>query len=350
MSKVVKNLRGLKFIVIFAVLRLSILVKGIFQHFPRRRGKGGRKPSGHHFILHHLQKTGLESPRDFIRGMKSRSLFGAWGWGRTLLLKSLFYGRVQDMKRAQTATFLIELPLQVDWSQERHLRAHLEAARCLYNALLSEANHRLRKMHGDPAWQAARAIPRIHRLERAQAFSALRKKHHFSEYDLHEYAKGARCSWIADHIESTMAQTLATRAYQAVNRVALGKAKRVRMRSRGRGIDSVEGKRNDGGFLIWNEQVIPAIIDWLDPVVQHGLRHKIKYVRLIRRKASSPQAKGADCDGNRYYVQLVLEGHAAVKPKHEKPGSDIIGLDIGPATLAIVPREAKASLITFWRS
>jgi hypothetical protein len=135
------------------------------------------------------------------------------------------------MKRAKTSTFLIELPLHVDWNQERHLRAHLEAARCLYNALLSEAN-------------------------------------------------------------------------------------------------SVEGKRNDvglrfvldlnagaGGFLLWNKVVIPAIIDWLDPVVQHGLRHTIKYVRLIRRKASSQKAQGADHEGNRYFVQLVLEGHAFTESK-----------------------------------
>ncbi|HEX4204988.1 MAG TPA: transposase, partial [Ktedonobacteraceae bacterium] len=123
------------------------------------------------------------------------------------------------MKRAKTPTFLIELPLQIDWSQEGHLRAHLEAARCLYNALLSECNKRLRCMRHDPEWRMARAIPRSHKPERAQAFSALRKKYHFSEYELHEHAKRARVSWIADHIESTMAQTLATRAYQAVNRV-----------------------------------------------------------------------------------------------------------------------------------
>src|SRR5215469_16666886 len=264
------------------------------------------------------------------------------------------------MKRARTPTFLLELPLQVDWSQESHVRAHLEAARRLYNALLGEAMKRLRCMRNDPAWNKARAIPRSHKQERAQAFSALRKKYHFSEYEMHEYTRSARDSWIADHIDSTMAQTLATRAYQAANRVCVGKARQVRFRSKGRGINSVEGKRNDvgmrfmldpnagaGGFLIWNEQVIPALIDWLDPVVQHGMRHNIKYVRLVRRKASSPQAQGADHEGNRYYVQLVLEGHAFVKPKHEKPGSDIIGLDIGPATLAIVPREAKASLITF---
>jgi transposase len=264
------------------------------------------------------------------------------------------------MKRAKTPTFLIDLPLRVDWSQESRLRAHLEAARCFYNAVLSEANKRLKLMRKDPAWAQARALPRSHKQERAQAFSDLRQTYHFSEYEMHEYAKSARVSWIADHIESTMAQTLATRAYQAANRVCVGRAKRVRFRSKRRGIDSVEGKRNDvgmrfvldpnagdGGFLIWNTEVIPAIIDWRDPVVQHGMRHKVKYVRLIRRKASSPQAPGADHEGNRYFVQLIFEGHAFVKPKHEKVGTSPVGLDIGPSTLAIVPREGTADLITF---
>jgi hypothetical protein len=169
------------------------------------------------------------------------------------------------MKRAKTPAFLIELPLQVDHAQASRLRAHLETARCLYNALLGEAWRRLQKMRNDPAWQTARAIPRSTKQERAQAFSHLRRTYHFSEYEMHEYARHARVSWIADHIDSTMAQTLATRAYQAVNRVCVGKAKKVRFRSRGRGIDSVEGKRNDvgmrfvldpnagdGGFLVWN--------------------------------------------------------------------------------------------------
>jgi hypothetical protein len=102
----------------------------------------------------------------------------------------------------------------------------------------------------------------------------------------------------------------------------------------------------DGGFLIWNSLVVPAIINWCDPVVQHGLRHRIKYVHLVRRKASSPQAQGTDKDGNRYFVQLILAGHAFIKPKHEEVGQDIIGLDIGPQTLAIVPREGKADLVT----
>jgi hypothetical protein len=39
----------------------------------------------------------------------------------------------------------------------------------LYNAILSEGQRRLRHMRADPAWQAARSIPRTHKQERASA-------------------------------------------------------------------------------------------------------------------------------------------------------------------------------------
>ena len=119
------------------------------------------------------------------------------------------------MKRSKTPTFLLELPLSVDAGQAKRLRAHFEAARCLYNALLGEALKRLRQMRADPAWQEARAIPQTQKQERKQAFSQLREMYGFSEYALHAYATKVRTSWIADHIDSVMAQTLATRAYQA---------------------------------------------------------------------------------------------------------------------------------------
>src|SRR5215471_11394972 len=35
----------------------------------------------------------------------------------------------QPMKRAKTPTFLLELPLRLDWREPRRVRAHLEAAR-----------------------------------------------------------------------------------------------------------------------------------------------------------------------------------------------------------------------------
>src|SRR5689334_19680412 len=84
--------------------------------------------------------------------------------------------------RKKTPTFLLEVPLRVTPSQAKRLRAHLEAARQFYNAILSDGQRRLKRIRADPAWQAARAIPRSQKLERARAFGALRQQYGFSEY------------------------------------------------------------------------------------------------------------------------------------------------------------------------
>jgi hypothetical protein len=115
------------------------------------------------------------------------------------------------MTRKKSPSWVLELPLAVRPDQAKRLQAHLEAARCLYNALLGEAQKRLTRMRSDPAWQGARAIPPTRKQERNAAFSRLRRQYGFVEYALHDYAKGARWSWIADHVDSTMAQTLASR-------------------------------------------------------------------------------------------------------------------------------------------
>ena len=267
----------------------------------------------------------------------------------------------EHKQRSQkTPTFLLELPLVVNAGQAKRILGHLEAGRQFYNAVLSEGQRRLRRMRADPAWQTACAIPRAHKHERAAAFSALRQHYGFSEYALHAYAKTARVSWIADHLDAVLAQTLATRAYQALNRVCVGEARRVRFRSRGRGLSSIENKRNDTGLrfvlqqpeegnrglLIWKEEQLEAVIDWEDEVVTHGLRSRIKYARLVQRKASSERAAGADALGFRYVVQLACEGVPHHKQKHTV-GSDTIGADLGPSTIALVPREAEASLAVF---
>ena len=97
------------------------------------------------------------------------------------------------------------------------------------------------------------------------------------------------------------------------------------------------------GYLLWQEDQVPALIDWEDPVVTYGLAHRIKYARLIVRQASSAHAQGADQTGQHYFVQLALEGVPYQKPKHV-PGHNIVGLDLGPSTIAIVPREGTPRL------
>jgi len=261
--------------------------------------------------------------------------------------------------KPKTPTFLLELPLVAEAGQAARLGAHLEVGRQCYNAVLSAGQQRLRRMRADPAWQAARAIPRTHKQERRAAFSALRERYGFSEYAFHDLAKGLRVSWLAEHLDAVLAQTLASRAYRALNRVCVGKARRVRFKSRGRGLSSIENKRNDTGmrfvlqpgadgrpqgYLLWHDEKLRALIDWDDPVIAHGLAHEIKYARLVRRRACSPRAQGADRQGERYFVQLVLKGLPHHKPKHTV-GTDTVGLDLGPQSLAIVPRQAEARLV-----
>ena len=97
------------------------------------------------------------------------------------------------------------------------------------------------------------------------------------------------------------------------------------------------------GYLLWHDDRLPALIDWEDPVVTYGLAHRIKYTRLVQRPASSPHAQGADRAGQRYFVQLALEGVPYHKPKHVV-GHDTVGLDLGPSTIALVPREGAPRL------
>src|SRR5689334_9856162 len=132
-----------------------------------------------------------------------------------------------------TPTFLLELPLQVNSQQAKRLHGHFEAARHLYNALLGEAVKRLRPLRADERWQQARLIPRSDKQARTAAFAALRKEFGFSEYALHAFATQANTSWIADHVDANTAQTLASRAYHAANRVCVGTARRVRRREQG---------------------------------------------------------------------------------------------------------------------
>ena len=130
--------------------------------------------------------------------------------------------------KQKTPTLLLELPLVVNARQAKRLRAHLEVGRQFYNALLSQGQRCLRRMRADPAWQAARAIPRIQKQARKAAFLTLREQYSFSEYAFHTMARELRVSFLADHLDAVLAQTLATRAYRALNRVCVGEARRVR--------------------------------------------------------------------------------------------------------------------------
>jgi len=132
----------------------------------------------------------------------------------------------------------------------------------------------------------------------------------------------------------------ANRAFKAVQKVAFGQAKRVRFKGKNQ-LKSVEGSTNktgirykDDGYVLWKGLKLKCIINPNDKVVVHGLSHRVKYCRIIKRIFNGK---------TRFFVQLVLEG----KPlqKFESP-DETVGLDIGPSTIAVVTDE-QATLERF---
>jgi putative transposase len=234
----------------------------------------------------------------------------------------------------RTPSFVCEVPLRVGPAQERMLLARLEAARQVYNACLGEARKRVRLVRESKAFQHARVLPRDDPA-RKERFRQARAQHDFSEYALHAYAQAFGQSWLGAHLDSLVIQTLASRAYRAANRLLLGTARRVRFKSRHQ-LDTVEGKTNTSGLrwcgdrVEWKGLVLPALLNPKDPVQAHGLACPVKYVRLVRRKLG---------ERNRFYAQLVCQGVPFQKPRYPL-GRGIVGLDLGPSTIAVVSKEA----------
>jgi transposase len=221
-----------------------------------------------------------------------------------------------------------------------------DVARQAYNACLSETLRRLDLMRESKAYQAARKLPKGEKnthaaKERAKAFRTLNERFGFREYDLHSWAgKHIKHQWLGEHLDSLTVQKLATRAFKAAREYAFGKHGRPRFKGRWQ-LDSLEGKSNKSGIrwcenhVEWSGLNLPALIDLKDKVVAHGLKSRVKYVRLVRRKLNGML---------RYFAQLVCEG-VPYRKEENTIGQGVVGLDLGPSTIAIVAPDAKEAFL-----
>nr|MCU0538183.1 hypothetical protein [Hydrococcus sp. Prado102] len=233
------------------------------------------------------------------------------------------------MTRALTPTFIAEIPLIVDSSQE------------LYNALLNEAMVRMELVRDSELYKQAKKLPKGK--DRDKAFTPARKAYRYSDYDLQAYATivSNSAKWIADKIDSNTQQKLATRAFKASVKVLFGRAKRVRYKVPTR-FRSVEGKTNKQGIrwkedsVIWGKLKLQGIIDPANLVVQHGLNSPIKYVRLLWRELNGKR---------RWYAQLICEGLPYQKPQNYV-SDGVVGLDLNISNLAFVA-DNGAGLLPF---
>jgi hypothetical protein len=175
------------------------------------------------------------------------------------------------------------------------------------------------------------------------AFSKAREAYRYSDYELQAYATlvSNKSKWIAEKIDSNTQQTIASRAFKASEKVLFGLAKKVRYKVSSR-FKSVEGKSNKQGLrwkdnsVIWGKLKLKPIIDELNPVMQHGLKSKVKYVRLLWRDLNGTK---------RWYVQLINEGIAYQKPKNYI-SQGLIGLDLNISNIAYVA-DNRADLLPF---
>lgn len=248
----------------------------------------------------------------------------------------------------KTPSFVCEIELNTTQQIESVLNVRFNAARQIYNACLGESLRRLKQMRKSDLWQIALKLPKTKdnqpNPERKSAFTAARAEFEFREYDLHRYAVQFSHSYLGDHVDSNTVQKIASRAFAAVMRYCLGKGGKPRFKGKNR-LDSVEGKSNTtgirfkpselvnekivGGSIVWSGLKMSMIVKPNDPVHLHGLNSRIKYVRIVRREIRSSL---------RWFVQLICEGLPFRKPKNVvSPG--IVGLDIGPSTVAIVSED-----------
>ena len=236
-------------------------------------------------------------------------------------------------KKSKTPFFhRVEFQLKTTPKDNRILDIRLDAGRNLYNACLGEALKRLARMRSSPEWQRAGKMSKCG--QRTALFNSAGNQANYSEYALHACVGHLRNScWIGGHIDSLTAQKIATRVYNAVEDYRFGKHGKPRFKRKG-WISSLEGKNNKAGIrwrndhIEWSGLNIRCLFDRKDRfgVQGHALSHDVKYVRLVKKNTRGTA---------RWFVQLVLKGTAKIK-RENQIGTETIGLDIGPSTLAVV--------------
>ncbi len=251
------------------------------------------------------------------------------------------------MPRAKTASFVAEFPLRTTPADEAVLALRLDAARNVFNVSLGEALRRLKLMRESLDWQRVRTMPKttgtnakgkpIPNKDRSDLFKATQARFGFSSASIQKFAEWCRdACWIGEHLGSHDTQTTSLRAFKAVQQYAFGKRGRPRFKGFRR-LDSVEGKAD--AVIRYRAEPVPTV-HWsglmlplmLDPKDKRGwqkeaLSARTKYVRVLRREIN-----GRD----RWYCQLVQEGDA---PLLHETAEGVVGLDIGPSTIASVSAD-----------
>ncbi len=263
-------------------------------------------------------------------------------------------------KKSTTDTCCLTLPLKLEKWQSDRLEKRFEIARQIYNTLVNFELKKLKRLEESPEYkeitaQIQEALNSESRSESNlkalyKALNDLRRKAGFDEYsfktDIKDFYKHFK-----DNIRSNVAaHGIAPQVWAAFEKLFYGNGRKIHFKRKGemnslRGY-SVTGKSGGkeiifrGTYIEWNGLKLPIKADPDNPYETDMLRNRVKYCRIVRKPGKRRP---------RWYVQLMLEGKPTLKcrkdtnePRHPV-GSGIVGIDIGPQTIAYVA-ESEASL------
>lgn len=248
------------------------------------------------------------------------------------------------MKRTGTPTFVLSIPLVVKLGEDRTLIGRMEAGRRLYNATLGEALRRHGLMKQSKDWQHTRTI--ADKKLRSSEFQRLSKEAGFTPAAIITFARTCKneAGW-KDRLGSNVTQRIAEQVFASMQQYSFGQRGRPRFKGASRPLHSLEATTNAAN-IIWKPETgciefggltLPALLPskTQDPYLHQVLTGRTKYCRVLWRNVNGAR---------RWFVQLMQEGVAPAK--HAIAKGSVVGLDIGPSTIAVVG-DNSASLVKF---
>lgn len=268
------------------------------------------------------------------------------------------------MARCNTDTCCLTLPLLLEKWQEDRLAKRFEIARQIYNTLLRAELKKLRHIQQSTEYKEIQTQiqtliqeaddHKTNHQKITEAFkkrNALLKKSGFTEYgfkgDMGKYYKHFN-----DNIGSSVAvHGIASQVWTAFEKMLYGNGKRVHFKREG-DIHSLRGYSRSGAsggleiifrgdYIEWKGLRLRLKLSQNNAYKEEMLSKRVKYVRILRTKGKTK---------DRWYAQLTLEGIPAIKynkisGREVHPvGKGVVGIDIGPQTIAYSSEKETALL------
>jgi hypothetical protein len=269
-------------------------------------------------------------------------------------------GKPRARKRQKGApTHVRSWALRPDLVQAKVIRTRFRTGMRVYNAVLGEFLARGRAVKTDPAWQAARELPRRdkdQRKARGAAFRVVEAAHGFDRGAAQSYASSLRKVWVREKLPAQEAQNLGVRAFDAVRQWHVGKRGKPRFKSVSGGLHSLASKDGNGALrpkvdgsgrlvgLQWGAGLVIPIaspaesgrrgneqqteLAEIEALIATG---KVLSARIVRARVN-----GADT----YRMQLVCDGPPS---RRHAVGDGRVAFDLGPSQIAVAVERSDGS-------